>query len=140
MVGAQTRSRAEALSETGVVQVLAVGTAAPSSAPCRRLRYRPHGAHSATQGWTLALLAVTTHNPFVVNDLWLCRELGLDPKVLNRYYSLIYGHPQAPTGMRGVVELVEALTLRGGGLGMFTGCAAGDSAAGPVVLRVEVRS
>ena len=60
--------------------------------------------------------------------------------MLNLYgSSLIYGHPQAPTGMRGVAELVEALTLRGGGVGMFTGCAAGDSAAA-VVLRVEVSS
>lgn len=136
-----TRSRAEALSETGVVQVLAVGTARAelgampkAPVPAARRALRDAGVDVGS------LHAVTTHNPFVVNDLWLCRELGLDPEVLNQYgSSLIYGHPQAPTGMRGVVELVEALTLRGGGLGMFTGCAAGDSAAA-VVLRVEVRS
>lgn len=35
-----------------------------------------------------------------------------------------------------VVELVAALQARGGGMGLFTGCAAGDSGAA-VVLRVE---
>ena len=136
-----THSRARSLSETGVVRVLAVGTAraelgampkAPVQAAQRALRDAGLDAGS--------LDAVTTHNPFAVNDLWLCRELNLDREMLNLYgSSLIYGHPQAPTGMRGVAELVEALTLRGGGVGMFTGCAAGDSAAA-VVLRVEVSS
>ena len=49
--------------------------------------------------------------------------------------SLIYGHPQGPTGARAIAELIEALVLRGGGTGLFTGCAAGDSA-GAVVVRV----
>ena len=47
--------------------------------------------------------------------------------------SLIWGHPQGPTGMRLVIELIEELTLRGGGYGLFTGCAAGDTAAALVV-------
>jgi acetyl-CoA acetyltransferase len=47
--------------------------------------------------------------------------------------SLIYGHPQGPTGMRGIVELVHALRAQGGGLGLFTGCAAGDMGAALVV-------
>jgi acetyl-CoA acetyltransferase len=50
--------------------------------------------------------------------------------------SLIYGHPQGPTGMRGIVELVQALRAQGGGLGLFTGCAAGDMGAA-LVLSVE---
>ena len=50
--------------------------------------------------------------------------------------SLVYGHPQGPTGLRGIVELVEALRLRGGGVGVFTGCAAGDTGAA-LVVRVE---
>lgn len=41
--------------------------------------------------------------------------------------SLIFGHPQAPTGLRSIAELVEELPLRGGGVGLFTGCAAGDT-------------
>jgi succinate-acetate transporter protein len=30
--------------------------------------------------------------------------------------------------MRSVIELIEELALRGGGNGLFTGCAAGDTA------------
>jgi acetyl-CoA acetyltransferase len=40
--------------------------------------------------------------------------------------------------MRAVIELIEDLRLLGGGYGLFTGCAAGDSAAA-VVIRVDVR-
>ena len=58
---------------------------------------------------------------------------------MNNYgSSLVFGHPQGPTGMRLVLELIEELALRGGGYGLFTGCAAGDSAAA-IVLKVEVR-
>jgi acetyl-CoA acetyltransferase len=53
---------------------------------------------------------------------------------MNRYgCSLVWGHPQAPTGLRGVIELIEELAILGGGYGLFTGCAAGDSAAALVV-------
>lgn len=80
---------------------------------------------------------ITTHNPFAVNDLWLSRELGVSVEKMNPYgCSLVYGHPQAPTGTRAITELIEALSARGGGTGLFTGCAAGDSA-GAVVVRVE---
>jgi hypothetical protein len=37
--------------------------------------------------------------------------------------------------MRLIIELIEELALLGGGYGLFTGCAAGDTAAA-VVLRV----
>jgi acetyl-CoA C-acetyltransferase len=47
--------------------------------------------------------------------------------------SLIYGHPQGPTGARGIVELIWALHDRGGGRGLFTGCAAGDTGAALVI-------
>jgi acetyl-CoA acetyltransferase len=77
---------------------------------------------------------IKTHNPFAVNDLWLARELGVDAWKINPFgSSLIYGHPQGPTGMRGIVELIHALRARGGGLGLFTGCAAGDTGAAVVV-------
>jgi acetyl-CoA acetyltransferase len=75
-----------------------------------------------------------THNPFAVNDIWLARELGVDAETINPYgSSLVYGHPQAPTGLRGIVELIHALRRRGGGIGLFTGCAAGDTGAALVV-------
>lgn len=82
------------------------------------------------------LVAVKTHNPFIVNDIVLARELGLDAQAMNHFgCSLVWGHPQAPTGLRAVIELIEELVLRGGGYGLFTGCAAGDSAMA-VVLHV----
>jgi acetyl-CoA acetyltransferase len=78
--------------------------------------------------------AVTTHNPFAVNDLWFAAETGLAVEDMNRHgCSLIFGHPQGPTGLRSVAELIETLRLRGGGLGLFTGCAAGDTGAAVVV-------
>jgi acetyl-CoA acetyltransferase len=47
----------------------------------------------------------------------------------------VWGHPQAPTGTRAIIELIEELVLRGGGYGLFVGCAAGDTAMA-VVLQV----
>jgi acetyl-CoA acetyltransferase family protein len=81
--------------------------------------------------------AVTTHNPFAVNDLWFSRETGFSLERMNAHgSSLVYGHPHAPTGARLVVELIHTLVERGGGVGLFTGCAAGDTGAA-LVLRVE---
>jgi acetyl-CoA C-acetyltransferase len=69
---------------------------------------------------------VTTHNPFAVNDLYFHRQTGFPLEGMNPYgSSLVYGHPQGPTGPRAIVELIEALRARGGGRGLFTGCAAG---------------
>jgi acetyl-CoA acetyltransferase len=77
---------------------------------------------------------IKTHNPFAVNDLWFAAETGIDAETLNPYgCSLIYGHPQGPTGARGIIELIHALAQRGGGRGLFTGCAAGDTGAAVVV-------
>ena len=77
---------------------------------------------------------IKTHNPFAVNDLWFARETGADLDAMNPFgCSLIYGHPQGPTGARGLVELMWALHDRGGGRGLFTGCAAGDTGAALVV-------
>lgn len=77
---------------------------------------------------------IKTHNPFAVNDLHFCREMGLAHEAINDYGSpLVYGHPQAPMGLRMVMEIIEELALRGGGYGLFSGCAAGDSAMALVV-------
>ena len=82
--------------------------------------------------------AIKTHNPFAVNDIYLARELDIPLESFNNYgCSLIFGHPQGPTGMRQVIELIEELALRGGGYGLFTGCAAGDTGAA-IVLRMDV--
>jgi acetyl-CoA acetyltransferase len=78
--------------------------------------------------------AIKTHNPFAVNDVYFCRETGVPAERVNRFGSpLIYGHPQAPTGLRATIELIEELALAGGGVGLFSGCAAGDTAMALVV-------
>ncbi len=80
---------------------------------------------------------ITSHNPFAVNDLYFAKETGFPLDRMNPYgCSLVWGHPQAPTGLRGIIELIEALAARGGGHGLFQGCAAGDTAMA-VVLRVD---
>jgi acetyl-CoA acetyltransferase family protein len=82
--------------------------------------------------------AIKTHNPFAVNDIYFCREMDIDWKDMNNYgSSLIYGHPQAPTGARLIIELIEELVLKSGGYGLFDGCAAGDTGAA-IVLEVRV--
>ncbi|MHC4078302.1 MAG: thiolase family protein, partial [Planctomycetota bacterium] len=74
------------------------------------------------------------HNPFAVNDVYFCRETDIVPDQLNRFGSpLIYGHPQGPTGMRAIIELIEELAQAGGGYGLFSGCAAGDTAMATVL-------
>jgi len=82
------------------------------------------------------MAAIKTHNPFAVNDVYFCNEMGVKPGDMNNYgSSLIYGHPQAPTASRLIIELIEELALKGGGWGLFDGCAAGDTGAA-LVLKV----
>ena len=61
--------------------------------------------------------------------------LRYSPAVIDGTTELVEHHPQAPMGMRSVIELIEELALRGGGRGLFAGCAAGDSA---MALAIEV--
>ena len=106
--------------------------------------FMPHAPVPASQmalkdaGISLdAVTAVKTHNPFAVNDIVFCRETGYDIQKMNNYgCSLIWGHPQGPTGLRAICELIEELVMRGGGYGLFNGCAAGDSSMA-VVLEVK---
>lgn len=79
---------------------------------------------------------VKTHNPFAVNDLYFSREMGFEAERMNNFgSSLVFGHPQGPTGLRLVIELIEELVENGGGYGLFAGCAAGDTGAA-LVLKV----
>jgi len=80
--------------------------------------------------------AIKTHNPFAVNDVYFSRQTGVPVEEMNDYgSSLVFGHPQGPTGARLIAELIEVLRRRGG-VGLLTGCAAGDTGAA-LVLRVE---
>ena len=103
--------------------------------------YMPHAPVPASQralddaGLSLGdVAAIKTHNPFAVNDVVFCRETGFDIDRMNNFgCSLIWGHPQGPTGLRAICELIEELVMRGGGYGLFNGCAAGDSAMAVVI-------
>jgi acetyl-CoA acetyltransferase len=78
--------------------------------------------------------AYKTHNPFIANDIFMAREMGLDVMGMNNYgSSVIFGHPQGPTVARLIVEAIEELVLLGGGKGLITGCAAGDTGASLVI-------
>jgi acetyl-CoA acetyltransferase len=74
------------------------------------------------------IAAMKSHNPFAVNDIAFARATGYPLAKMNNFgCSLIWGHPQGPTGTRAIIELIEELVLAGGGVGLFQGCAAGDS-------------
>ncbi len=78
--------------------------------------------------------AIKTHNPFALNDVLFARQTGVDVGRMNNFgCSLVWGHPQAPMGTRAVIELIEELATRGGGCGLFAGCAAGDTAMAVVI-------
>ena len=134
-----TESRARAMSGgKGVVQILASASArvekgrmpkAPVPAARRALDRAGLTFHD--------LHAITTHNPFTVNDVYFARQTGVAIDTINEYgSSLVWGHPQGPTGLRAIAELVETLRVRGGGYGLFTGCAAGDMGMA-IVLSVD---
>ena len=77
---------------------------------------------------------IKTHNPFAVNDLYFAREMGIEAEGFNNNgSSLIFGHPQAPTGARLIAEALAEARLAGGGYVLFAGCAAGDTAAALVL-------
>jgi acetyl-CoA acetyltransferase len=112
------------------IRILAVGQAREEKG------YMPAAtvpaARAALARAGVAVSAVThlkTHNPFVLGDIVVSRELGFPLEKMNGYgCPLVWGHPQGPTGLRAVIELVEQMVAEGGGVGLFTGCAAGDSA------------
>jgi acetyl-CoA acetyltransferase family protein len=122
----------------GVANLLATGFARVAKA--RMPKAPVPAAEMALDGTGVSISEVDvikTHNPFAVNDAYFARQMGVQVKDMNDYgSSLIFGHPQGPTGARLIAEMVEELRLRGGGTGLFTGCAAGDSGAA-LVVRVE---
>ncbi len=135
-----TREKARELSRDAKVEIQLLsfheGRAAKGWMPKANLP-AAHGALEKAGVDLKDVKAVKTHNPFAVNDIFLSRELCIPLDKMNNYgCSLIWGHPQGPTGMRLIIELIEELVLLGGGYGLFTGCAAGDTAAA-IVLEVK---
>lgn len=137
MVVVADRARALEISSGPVVQVLAVGQAREKkglmpAAPIKAAAVALDRAGLSIDG----VDAIKSHNPFAVNDIAFARAYGLDWRGMNNFgSSLIWGHPQGPTGLRAMIELIEELAVCGGGVGLFQGCAAGDSAMA-VVLKV----
>ncbi len=77
---------------------------------------------------------IKTHNPFAVNDIYFSKHFNVPVEKMNNYgSSLVFGHPQGPTAGRLIIEMIEELVLLGGGYGLFTGCAAGDTGAALIV-------
>lgn len=132
-----TRDRARELSRDAAIEVRVAGVGMARA----DIAYMPEAPVPAARralddaGISMdEVRAVKTHNPFAVNDIVFARETGFDLMSMNNYgCSLVWGHPQGPTGLRTVVELIEELTILGGGYGLFSGCAAGDSAMAVVV-------
>jgi acetyl-CoA acetyltransferase len=132
-----TREKAKELSaDPGVeIQLLSYGYArakkgfmAMATAPAARMALDRAGI-TANQVKT-----VKTHNPFAANDIYLARELGLDINAMNNYGStIVYGHPQAPTAARNIMEGIEETVKLGGGYLLWAGCAAGDTGAALVI-------
>jgi acetyl-CoA acetyltransferase len=79
---------------------------------------------------------IKTHNPFAANDVYMADQMGIDVDGFNNFgSSLIFGHPQAPTAARLIIEGIEETVMKGGGYMLFTGCAAGDTG-GALVLKI----
>lgn len=79
---------------------------------------------------------IKTHNPFAANDIYLADQMGIDVNSFNNFgSSLVFGHPQAPTAGRLIIEGIEELADKGGGYMLFTGCAAGDTGAA-LILKI----
>lgn len=132
-----TRERARDLArEPGIeVAILGFGTARTEVAHMPEAPVPASARALAQAGLAIGQIdAVKSHNPFIVNDLVFAKETGFPLAAMNNYgCSLVWGHPQGPTGLRALIELIEELASRGGGRGLFQGCAAGDTAMAVVV-------
>ncbi len=132
-----TREQAKALSRDATieVQLLAVGSARAKKGFMAQAVVPAAQRALTSAGISIGdVRAIKTHNPFAVNDIYFCKQMGVPPEAMNHYgSSLVFGHPQGPTGMRLIIELIEELAMVGGGYGLFTGCAAGDTAMACVV-------
>ncbi len=135
-----TRAKARELSARPEIGIRLAGFGAARVAPGHMPEAPVPAARAALEQAGIGieqLAAITSHNPFALNDIVFARATGAGLSAMNAHgCSLIWGHPQAPTGLRSIIELIETLVARGGGWGLFHGCAAGDTAMAAVI---EVR-
>ncbi|HEX9074309.1 MAG TPA: thiolase family protein, partial [Anaerolineae bacterium] len=126
-----TREKASELSRNSKIQVQLIAVGSGRAKKGYMAQAVVPAAKNALEGAGIKvgdLRAIKSHNPFAVNDIYFCEQMGIQPEAMNHFgSSLIFGHPQGPTGMRLVIELIEELAMVGGGYGLFTGCAAGDT-------------
>ena len=111
MVVAPTALARELSGGRGVARVLGTGFARADRGRMPKAPVPAAQAALDAAGVTLdAIDAVKTHNPFAVNDLWFTRQTGYPADRMNAFgCSLVYGHPQGPTGARGIAELIAEL-------------------------------
>jgi acetyl-CoA acetyltransferase family protein len=132
-----TAERARELSRDPKIRIQLRGFGSARAAPAYMPEAPIPAAQRALEQAGLGIVrmdAIKTHNPFALNDVLFSRQTGVALDRMNNYgCSLVWGHPQAPMGTRAVIELIEELVIRGGGYGLFTGCAAGDSAMAVVI-------
>lgn len=132
-----SRDRAKAMSKDASIEVQVISYGQGRAKKGFMAMATVPAAKSALEAAGIGLKdvkAIKTHNPFAVNDVYLAKAMDLKIDGFNNYgSSLVYGHPQGPTGMRLIIELIEELQILGGGYGLFVGCAAGDTAGATVV-------
>jgi acetyl-CoA acetyltransferase family protein len=128
-----TREKAKALSKDPKIEIQIIsygfsrsprGYMAAAPVPATEMALKDAGLKITD------MKAIKTHNPFIVNDINFAKKFNIDVMKMDNYgSSLVYGHPQGPTAGRLIAELLEEVVLLGGGYGLWTGCAAGDTAA-----------
>ncbi|CAG0974843.1 acetyl-CoA C-acetyltransferase [Anaerolineae bacterium] len=132
-----TREKAQELSRDAKITVQLIGVGSARARKGYMAQAPVPAAKAALANAELKIeemRVIKSHNPFAVNDIYFCEQTGVKPEAMNHYgSSLIFGHPQGPTGMRLMIEMIEELAMMGGGYGLFTGCAAGDTAMAWVV-------
>lgn len=135
IVTSRDKAKELATDKAVTIQVIAVGYARAEKGCMPEAPTPATAAVLKNAGIKVAdLAAIKTHNPFTVNDLTMIKLLGIDGRKMNNYgSSLVFGHPQGPTTLRLLVELIEELVILGGGYGLLAGCAAGDTGAALVV-------
>lgn len=94
--------------------------------------------HEAFAAQTLTNVKMFASKAFARDKLNRSQEIGeIDMDKFNVMGgSLAYGHPFAATGGRLIIQLLNELGRRGGGLGLATACAAGGLGAA-MILEVE---
>jgi len=132
-----TREKAKELSADRKIEIQVISYGYSRSGKCLMGMAPVPAARMALEKAGLAvkeMKSIKTHNPFVANDLYMANEMKIDVMGFNNYgCPLIFGHPQGPTAGRCVIEMIEELVMKGGGYGLFTGCAAGHSGAALIV-------